>query len=135
MKDKETRTNTTIVAIYSSNIKALGDFYKEALDLQEIEKSDDYICLARKGIEINIIKMNSKSGNVIKPEKYLHIREETPIKCSFLVDTFEQVRKANERFGGMLKDEKNAWEWRGELHLDGYDPEGNVLQYRKVIDS
>lgn len=134
MEDKETRISNTIVAIYSSNIETLGHFYKAALDLQEIEKSDDYICLAKNGIEINIIKMNGKTGKEIKPEEYLHIREETPIKCSFVVDSFEQVIEANERFGGMLKDKKNAWEWRRQLHLDGYDPEGNVLQYRKVID-
>jgi len=128
------RIHNTIVAIYSSNIINLGAFYKAALNLQEIEKSDDYICLARNGIKINIIKMNSKSGKDIKPEEYLHIREDTSIKCSFLVESFEQVIKANERFGGKLKDVKNAWEWRGELHLDGYDPEGNVVQFRKVID-
>ena len=134
MEDEKVRINTTIVAIYSSNIETLGDFYKAALNLKEIDKSDDYICLARKGIEINIIKMNGKPGKEIEPEEYLHIREETPIKCSFVVDSFEQVVIANERFGGKLKDEKNAWEWRGQLHLDGYDPEGNVLQYRKGID-
>jgi len=123
----------TIIAMYSYNVKTLGDFYKEALNLIEIESGDDYVCLGKSGIEINILRMNSKEGNKIAPEITLHIREETPIKCSFLIASFEQARKANTKFGGMLQDEKDAWEWRGAKHLDGYDPEGNVLQYRVML--
>ena len=122
----------TVIAIYSSNFKMLGNFYKEALDLIEIESGKDYLCLGNNGIEINILRMNSKEGKAINAEKSLHIRAETPIKCSFIVTSFEQVRNAIIKYGGMIKDEENAWEWRGALHLDGYDPEGNVLQFRIV---
>ena len=50
----------TIIAMYSSNVKTLRDFYKEALNLIEIESGDDYVCLGKNGIEIHILRMNSK---------------------------------------------------------------------------
>lgn len=130
METKAPGVTPTIIAIYAADMATLGAFYKEALNLIETESGDDYLCLGSDGIEVNVLRMNSKSGMEILPENSLHIREETPIKCSFVVNSFEQVRKANERFGGMLQDETHAWEWRGAKHLDGYDPEGNVVQYR-----
>lgn len=133
METKDSDVTQTIIAIYALHLTDLGAFYKEALDLEELESGDDYVCLGRNGIEVNILKMNSKPGMKIEPEMSMHIREENPVKCSFIVQSFEQARKAHQKFGGKLQDEKNAWEWRGAKHLDGYDPEGNVLQYRVMI--
>lgn len=133
METKECEIVQTVIAVYASDMQTLGEFYKEALNLSVIESGDDYVCLGRSGIEINVLRMNSKGGKKIKPETAFQVREETPIKCSFFVDSFEQARKAHQKFGGMLNDEKTAWEWRGVRHLDGYDPEGNVLQYRVMI--
>lgn len=30
------------------------------------------------------------------------------------------------------EDVATAWSWRGQIHLDGHDPEGNPMQYRAV---
>lgn len=32
-----------------------------------------------------------------------------------------------------LADFYAAWPWRGHLHLDGWDPEGNVFQLRQAV--
>ncbi|MCU0494530.1 MAG: hypothetical protein MUD01_23330, partial [Chloroflexaceae bacterium] len=60
----------------------------------------------------------------------LVVREETPMKCSFLVGDFAALRAAALATGGGLKPAEAAWRWRGALHLDGWDPEGNVVQFR-----
>lgn len=130
MKISNTNIAQTVIAIYSSNIENLVDYYKEALNLELIEKGDGYICLGRAEIEVNLLKMNGKPSRSIEVEKKFTIREETPIKCSFVVDSFEQVRQANLKYGGGLKNEEEAWRWRGAIHLDGHDPEGNVVQFR-----
>jgi hypothetical protein len=57
-------------------------------------------------------------------------REETPIKCSFLVGDLARVRAEAEETGGGLLPDEQAWDWRGQRHLDGFDPEGNVVQFR-----
>jgi len=123
----------TIIALYASDMSKLANFYKEAIGLKIKERGDDFICLGRDEIEINIIKMNGKLGSPIYINDSFSIREETPIKCSFLINSFDQVQKAIKAFGGGLKDNNEAWEWRGVRHLDGFDPEGNVVQFRVKI--
>jgi hypothetical protein len=135
MGNQDNDITPTVIAIYSSNMKLLAEFYKEALDLKVVESGDGYTCLGKMGIEVNILEMNTKPGKEIKVEEEFQIREETPIKCSFLVSSFEQVKMAIKKYGGNIKDEREAWEWRGTLHLDGYDPEGNVVQYRLASGS
>jgi hypothetical protein len=133
MASKEDYLVQTAIAIYSSNMKILGKFYEEALDLKVIETGQGYICLGKSGIEVNIMEMNGKPGETIEGDKEFRIRTETPIKCSFMVSSFDQVKKAIIKYGGTIKDEVEAWEWRGTKHLDGCDPEGNVVQYRIAI--
>jgi hypothetical protein len=57
-------------------------------------------------------------------------RVATPLKVSFTVEEFARVRTAAEATGGSLKPEQAAWSWRGYRHLDGNDPEGNLVQFR-----
>jgi hypothetical protein len=57
-------------------------------------------------------------------------REDTAVKASFLVDSFEAVREAAAATGGGLGPLEAAWTWRGSVHLDGHDHEGNVVQFR-----
>ncbi|MCJ7696366.1 MAG: VOC family protein [Anaerolineaceae bacterium] len=123
----------TIIALYASDMSKLANFYIEAIDLKIKERGDDFICLGRGEIEVNIIKMNGKPGMPVEKDEGFSIREETPIKCSFLIDSFDQVRKAIKAYGGGLKDDNEAWDWRGVRHLDGFDPEGNVVQFRVKI--
>ncbi len=57
-------------------------------------------------------------------------REDTPLKTSFLVRSLDALRPVVLAHGGTLKAAGAAWAWRSALHLDGTDPEGNVLQFR-----
>jgi hypothetical protein len=132
MDNEEKNFVQTVIAIYSSNMKMLGKFYEEALDLKVLETGEGYICLGKMGIEVNILEMNGKPGKAIEVEKEFRIREETPIKCSFLVSSLDQVKIAIEKYGGNMKNEEESWEWRETKHIDGYDPEGNVVQFRVV---
>ncbi|MDF1522514.1 MAG: hypothetical protein P1P87_06810 [Trueperaceae bacterium] len=61
------------------------------------------------------------------------LREDTPTKPSFLVDDGERVRPVVARRGGGLAAPEAAWSWRGHLHLDSWDPEGNVVQLRQPL--
>ncbi len=49
------------------------------------------------------------------------------------VDDVEAVRPVVARLGGGLAAPDAAWSWRGQLHLDGWDPEGNVFQLRQPL--
>ncbi len=61
------------------------------------------------------------------------VRDGTPIKCSFWVENLQHVKTEAEAAGGATKPVSAAWRWRGQLHLDGHDPEGNVVQFRTRV--
>ena len=54
------------------------------------------------------------------------------MKPTFVVDDLEVVRASAKANGGYLKPIKQAWRIRGFVVLDGWDPEGNVLQFKQV---
>jgi hypothetical protein len=59
-------------------------------------------------------------------------RDETPFKPTFVVDNLARVRRAVEATGGYLKPEAAAWRFRGHVVLDGWDPEGNIVQFKQA---
>jgi catechol-2,3-dioxygenase len=44
---------------------------------------------------------------------------------------YEVVREVAEWTGGYLKPLEGAWHFRGCVVLDGWDPEGNVVQFKQ----
>lgn len=59
-------------------------------------------------------------------------REATPFKPTFVVSSLAEVRRAAEATGGCLKPESGAWHFRGHTVLDGWDPEGNIVQFKQA---
>lgn len=78
----------------------------------------------------NSSRMQQETSARMRQETSPRVREETPLKPSFLVDDLGAVVAAAASAGGGTKPVAAAWEWRGQLHLDGHDPEGNPVQFR-----
>jgi hypothetical protein len=45
---------------------------------------------------------------------------------------FSSIWAAAKATGGHLKPLKQAWRFRGFVVLDGWDPEGNIVQFKQV---
>ena len=73
-----------------------------------------------------------RPGSIASPPD---VREETPFKPSFLVPSLEAVRAAAAAAAGQLKPAGSEWRFRGYVHLDGWDPEGNVVQFRQLVSA
>ena len=117
--------------IYAKDILRVAEFYERALRLSVIERNDEFIFMSNEAIEISVIQIPEAIGAGIHISSPPRVREETPIKCSYLVDDLSRVHAAAVASGGGSKPVTQAWLWRGNLHLDGYDPEGNVVQFRR----
>ena len=121
----------TYVVIYAKNLAAIAAFYERTLLLERTEVEPTHILLSGGGTEVAVVQApESAAANVIITSPPA-LRTDTPLKASFLVKDFEPVREAARLTGGSLKSEEFAWSWRGFLHLDGNDPEGNIVQFRK----
>ena len=126
-------STATSVIVYAKNMASVSRFYQDTLQLEVIEAELTYILLSRSGVEVVVAQAPNAVAEHTAISSPPELRESTPVKASFVVQDFGQVRAAAERSGGTLKPEEAAWQWRGAVHLDGNDPEGNVVQFRKNV--
>ena len=54
------------------------------------------------------------------------------VQATSVVASLAAVRRAAEATGGFLKREAGAWHIRGHTVIDGWDPEGNVVQFKQA---
>lgn len=59
-------------------------------------------------------------------------RDATPFKPTSVVASLAAVRRAAEATGGFLEPEAGVWHFRGHTVIDGWDPEGNVVQFKQA---
>ena len=121
------------LVIFAKDKDLVSDFYQKALGLQiqESEKTHDLLVSQCHEVVVHAIsKAYAKSIEISSPPAP---REETPLKPTFVVADLEVVRAAAKATGGHLKPLKQAWRFRGFIVLDGWDPEGNIVQF-KMID-
>jgi len=122
---------STYIVVYAKDLAAITAFYESTLRLKRVEVASTHIFLAEGNMEVAVVQAPEEVAENISIASPPALRADTPLKASFLVKDFRPVREAAERTGGSLKPEESAWSWRGFLHLDGNDPEGNVVQFRK----
>ena len=121
--------------IYAKEAGAVALFYEQVLKLVRVEESSSFVLLADNGYELSVVAMPAHLAENVEVQSPPIPREETPVKLSFLVPDIEARRHAVLSAGGSLKPAEAAWSWRGQLHLDGLDPEGNVFQLRQLAGS
>jgi len=118
--------------VYAKEAARVALFYEQVLELVRIEETSSFVLLAGAAYELSVVAMPAHLAEQVWLQGPPAPREETPIKLSFLVPAIEARRQVVLTAGGSLKPAKAAWSWRGQLHLDGLDPEGNVFQLRQL---
>ena len=118
-------------AVFAKNKKRVSAFYQQALGLAVVESKPSYDHLRGNGCEIVVHSIPRKYAAAIKLAKPVEPREETPFKPTFVVGNLEAVRAAAAKTGGYLKPLERAWHFGGCIVLDGWDPEGNIVQFRQ----
>jgi predicted enzyme related to lactoylglutathione lyase len=117
--------------VFAKSKKRVSAFYQQTLGLAVEESESSHDLLRGNGYEIVVHSIPRKYAAEIKIAKPVQPRESTPIKPTFVVSDLEAVRVAATRTGGYLKPLEGAWRFRGCVVLDGWDPEGNVVQFKQ----
>jgi len=120
------------VVIFAKNKAKVSAFYRSTLDLLPFEESSSHDVLRGHGLEVVVHAIPRKIAAEIKITQPPMVRENTPIKPTFVVASLEAVRAAAQATGGYLKPAEGAWHFRGATVLDGHDPEGNVVQFKQL---
>ena len=117
---------------FAKNKKRVSAFYQQALGLVVEESDTSHDLLRGYGYEVVIHTIPRTIAASIVLADPPAPREETPLKPTFVVGSLAAVRRAVEATGGYLKPESGAWHFRGHVVLDGWDPEGNVVQFKQA---
>ena len=120
------------LVVFAKNKMRVSSFYQQTLDLEMLESDSSYDLLRGHGYEIVVHAIPQKYAAGIKVSKPPEPREDTPFKPTFVVASLSEARHAAEATGGYLKPETEAWHFRGHVVLDGWDPEGNIVQFKQA---
>ena len=118
------------LVIFAKNKKRVSAFYQRTLGLAVTASDTGHDLLEGPGIELVIHTIPRRYAVDITITKPPAVREDTPLKPAFDVPDLDAVRVAAQATGGFLKPAEAAWTIRGRTVLDGWDPEGNVVQFR-----
>lgn len=120
------------LVVFAKNKKRVSAFYRQTLALAVEESDTSHDLLRGQGYEVVVHAIPRKYAASIAITKPPQPREETPLKPTFVVASLADVRRAAEATGGYLKPESAAWHFRGHTVLDGWDPEGNIVQFKQA---
>ena len=118
--------------MFAKSKKQVSAFYQQTLGLIVEESDTSHDLLRGHGYEVVIHTIPRKYAAGITISKPPEPRQETPFKPTFVVASLEEVRLAVHATDGYLKPEAAAWRFRGHLVLDGWDPEGNIVQFKQA---
>jgi len=130
MPKRETSIRQGLV-LFAKNKKRVSIFYQQTLGLGIIEQQSSHDLLHGNGIEIVVHAIPKKIAAEIDMTEPPNIREDMPFKPTFVVADLEAVRASAEKTGGHLKPIEDAWHIQGAVVIDGWDPEGNVVQFKQ----
>jgi len=120
------------LCVFAKQVDKVSLFYQQALGLK-VEVSDKtHDLLVGQNYEVVVHAISKVYAQSIEIELPPKRRDDVALKPTFVVDDLEVVRAAAKANGGFLKPIKQAWRIRGFIVLDGYDPEGNVIQFKQL---
>jgi predicted enzyme related to lactoylglutathione lyase len=120
------------LVVFAKNKKRVSAFYQQTLDLDLAETATSHDLLRGHGYEVVVHTIPRKYAASMTITKPPVPRQDSPFKPTFVVVSIEAVRSAAQATGGYLKPDSGAWHFRGHVVIDGWDPEGNIVQFKQA---
>jgi len=119
--------------IFAKDVETMSMFYESVLDMKPLESSESHSVLSNGSVELVIHGIPQHIAETISISAPPALRAATPMKPAFVVESLETLRSACEKTKGGLKPAAEVWEIRGAKVLDGWDPEGNIIQFKQIV--
>jgi predicted enzyme related to lactoylglutathione lyase len=117
--------------LYVKNVAQVSAFYSGVLSLDIAHSEKDHVVLELPTFQLVVLAIPEDIGVSIEIAVPPIRRSDTPIKLIFYVESIGTARSAAARLGGELNPPECEWEFQGYRVCDGYDPEGNIVQFRE----
>lgn len=121
--------------VFAKNVRPMSDFYQAVLSMTVSEAAESHEVLNNDALELVIHAIPKKIADSIVIEDPPLLRANVAMKPAYLVGSLDAVRRACEGTGGGLNPTNTLWTIRGLQVLDGWDPEGNVIQFKQANSS
>lgn len=121
----------TGAVVFARNISAVAQFYEQVVGAQVTHAADDHIVLVAGPLQLVVHAMFP----AVKPTREEHsppaLRDGAAIKLFFQVSSLTAARATAASLGGGLAPPEKEWVTPDFRVCDGWDPEGNVVQFRE----
>jgi predicted enzyme related to lactoylglutathione lyase len=118
--------------LYAKDIDKVRIFYSMVVGLAVTGSEDDHVVLESPSFQLVLVAIPEKIAVDIEISATPIRRENAAIKLVFFVSSISAARALAIDFGGQLSPSEREWTFQGYKVCDGFDPEGNVVQFREV---
>ncbi len=119
--------------LYVKGLDRMRSFYEACFQMEVADDAHEYCVLESDSLTLSLVKMPEQIAATIVVSVPPARREEVPIKLVFMVESIDVLRTLFAEFGGAVDPTTSQWEFRGGIHCDGVDPEGNVVQLVELV--
>jgi predicted enzyme related to lactoylglutathione lyase len=119
--------------IYVKDLDRMRSFYEACFRMEVADDAHEYCVLESESLTLSLVTVPDQMAATIVVSFPPVRREEVPTKLVFLVDSIDVLRTLFAEFGAVVDPATSQWEFRGGIHGDGVDPEGNVRQLVELV--
>jgi hypothetical protein len=117
--------------IFAKNVAKLAKFYEIVVPMDAILTDESHVVLDSDTLQLVIHAIPQPIADSFDIAEPPVIRGELPIKPCIPVASLATVRENAAMLGGGLHAPEQEWENPFFRACDGFDPEGNVIQFRE----
>lgn len=117
--------------VFAKDPARVARFYQEIAGLSVVQTEDGHIILESEDIQLVVHAIPKRVADTIDIADPPKLRDERAIKLFFPVASLAVARDKAPSLGGGLSAKGKEFAARGFRACDGYDPEGNVVQFRE----
>lgn len=100
---------TVSLVVYAKDREGLARFYAALLGLQEVESGPGFTLLAARGVELAVVGIRADIAARIELSSPPVVREDTPLKFSFLVASLAAAARGRTMPGPTVGTRLAAW--------------------------
>jgi catechol 2,3-dioxygenase-like lactoylglutathione lyase family enzyme len=119
--------------LFVKHLNAMAAFYQRILGVSALGAGDSYVELPVGSGRLLLHAMPAAIAVDVHVTIPPELREDAAVKLTFPVTSLTRARRLAEVNGGGVAPEEREWEHDGRRYVDGWDPEGNVIQFRASV--
>ncbi len=117
--------------LFAKDLPRVASFYEELLGLPVVVADGEKIVLESAEFLLVVHAVPREVAESISITSPPELRTDVPIKLFFPVASLAEARVKASCLGGALYPSQKEWGGKGFRACDGYDPEGNIVQFRE----